>query len=79
MQPGYKADVRTDLVDGEGNVLSVVIDTNGVSWMLYMEHAQVGKNLAQSQAWWFTARDRAMKEHDEKVEKAVAEGWEKKG
>ena len=77
MQPGFKPDVRTDLHDGEGSVLSVVVDTNGVSWMMYMEYNPAGGNLAVSQAWWFTDRSRALKEYEEKAETAVSQGWQR--
>lgn len=74
----YKEAVRTTLSDPKGDILSLIVETNIVSWKLYATHRADEKppsEITYSGWWSFTDRTRAMEAHKQKVDEAVALGW----
>lgn len=79
MSSGYREVERRELVDPEGNVLALVIESNTVSFKMFAEYRtpdQTSSEAAHSGWWSFMKLDRAREQLQEKVEEAKAQGWE---
>lgn len=79
MSSGYREVARRELVDPEGNVLAIVIESNTVSFKMFAEYRtpdQTSSEAAHSGWWSFMKLDRAKEQMSEKVEEAKALGWE---
>jgi hypothetical protein len=69
-QSRYQPFLRTELKDAGGNTLVVLVDTNGLSWKLYMVH-----NARWVDAAWYPTADGAAAAHANKVQEAESVGW----
>lgn len=74
----FKPMRRVDLRDEEGNTLSVILESNHVSWKLfciYKRPDQTDKQGDHSSWWTFVNEERAIEHHDEKIAEAISQGW----
>ena len=72
---------RTDLTDNEGSTLSIIVESNGVSWELYATHRrsdQLASEATHSNWWSFVDQSRALEHQEAKVVEAVAIGWKRR-
>ena len=78
---GYTEVARTDLVDGRGDVLSFIVETDGAIWKLYASHRKCDKLASQAKytkSWSFEDHDYAVERQEAKIAEAVAMGWKKR-
>lgn len=67
---------RIRLVDDTGASLSAIVETNGYSWKLLMEHEKDG-GVARSDFWSFMDLSRAQTYQQQKIEEALLMGWKR--
>jgi hypothetical protein len=75
---GYQLLKRVDLTDDEGDVLSIIVESNHVSWKLFSIYRLPGQTDSQGDhsTWWnFVDEQRALDQLDKKVQECIAEGW----